>query len=469
MFEKDSMVWSQSVFGNAQLGDKRRTKRLVKVAGMIADHPDCSLDGAFGDDRAGAEGAQRLVRNSEISSEEVFEAGAKSTALTASQHEGLILALEDTTTLGYSHSARAELGDLGGHENSRNRGYFVHSVLLVDASQGGVIGLIEQSRWCRNYKRGRRHLRKQLPYEKKESYKWSRASEGIRKRLDSDTLSRVISVCDRESDVWEYMLDKISHNERFVIRSSWNRSVVEDEAKLLRDAMDSAPVLGNQTVEVMARGGRPSRTAKVTVRAKVVEIRVPSRMGKRGKDTMKVGAVLVREDNPSPDVDALEWLLLTSEAVCDFDDAVFVLGCYQRRWTIEEWHKVWKTGCGVEKNRQQKASRLELMAVITSFVASRLLQLKNLALYKPDSKCTSILQAEEWQCLWLSIEKNKNIPKIVPSVDWAFHALGRLGGWHDTQRTGRIGWISLWRGWTKLQERIEGLKIALSIKADICD
>lgn len=465
MYENDSMLWSQSLFGQARLGDKRRTKRLVKTAAILARHPDRSLDGAFGQDRAGAEGAQRLMRNSEISVEDVFDSGAATTARLASDHDGLLLALEDTTTLSYSHSARSELGDLGGPENSTARGYFVHSVLLAAESTGDVIGLIEQRRWCRTGKRGKKHLRKQRPYEEKESYKWSQASQGLRRRLDGETLSRTISVCDRESDVWEYMRDKFSHGERFVIRSCWNRCVSDSEATHLRESMEGAPFLGDRRVDVMARGGRAARQAKVTVRGQEVSLRIPRRNGRRGTDALNVGAVLVREESAPEGVEPLEWLLLTSEKVSDFSEADFVLRCYQRRWTIEEWHKVWKTGCGVEENRQQRASRLELLAVMTAFVAVRLLQLKHLSDREPDSQCTEVLSSDEWRCLWLSVEKKKKLPGKVPTLSWACRALGRLGGWKDTQRTGRIGWLSLWRGWDKLQERLEGFRIARQMKA----
>ena len=38
-------------------------------------------------------------------------------------------------------------------------------------------------------------------------------------------MARVISVCDREADVYEYLSDKCAHNERFIVRACWNRRV----------------------------------------------------------------------------------------------------------------------------------------------------------------------------------------------------------------------------------------------------
>jgi len=47
-----------------------------------------------------------------------------------------------------------------------------------------------------------------------------------------------------------------------------------------------------------------------------------------------------------------------------------------------------------------------------------------------------------------------------PSARWAFLALARLGGFTDTKRTGRPGWATIWHGWFRLQERVEGYRLA---------
>lgn len=49
---------------------------------------------------------------------------------------------------------------------------------------------------------------------------------------------------------------------------------------------------------------------------------------------------------------------------------------YELRWRIEEFHKAWKSGAGVERQRLQSAGNLERMRVITAFIAAYLLQLQ---------------------------------------------------------------------------------------------
>jgi hypothetical protein len=38
MLIKDTEMWADNLFANAELGDKRRTKRLVKIVHQMASH-----------------------------------------------------------------------------------------------------------------------------------------------------------------------------------------------------------------------------------------------------------------------------------------------------------------------------------------------------------------------------------------------------------------------------------------------
>jgi hypothetical protein len=103
------------------------------------------------------------------------------------------------------------------------------------------------------------------------------------------------------------------------------------------------------------------------------------------------------------------------------------------------------------------------MRVITAFVAVRLLQLReslrHTAEPETSTTCTIALTTEQWQVLWLT-HQGRRPPQTPPSLRWACLAVAKLGGFTDTQRTGRPGWDTLWHGWGRLQERIEGVRLA---------
>ena len=130
--------------------------------------------------------------------------------------------------------------------------------MLLDVDSERTIGLIDQQRWIRTSDdRGKKHERKQRPYEDKESFKWQKSSENIKPRLGAQ-ISKVISVCDREADVYEYIRFQLTHGRRFVVRATQNRILIDDE-RLLFDALATEPVLGKYTIGVPQRGGRKAR------------------------------------------------------------------------------------------------------------------------------------------------------------------------------------------------------------------
>jgi hypothetical protein len=136
-----------------------------------------------------------------VNPDDIAEGGFQAT-VRAAQECGTLLAIEDSSTLEFLHSVAGELGDLGGPANSKSRGFWVHSTLLVDAATARTIGLIDQQRWTRTSERiGQGRSRKHLPREEVESEKWSFSSKCTTDRL-GEKMPDVISVCDREADYY---------------------------------------------------------------------------------------------------------------------------------------------------------------------------------------------------------------------------------------------------------------------------
>ena len=155
----NNALWAKSTFGQADLGDPRRTTRLVKLAETLANEPGKPLV-SITQSPADMEGAYRFIRNEHVNADAIAKAGYLVTAAQATKHT-LLLALEDTTTITYRHgSVRDELGHVNQGDNCR--GILAHSVLLFAPEQQELVGLIEQSRWTRDINtRGKKHVRAQ--------------------------------------------------------------------------------------------------------------------------------------------------------------------------------------------------------------------------------------------------------------------------------------------------------------------
>ncbi len=112
--------------------------------------------------------------------------------------------------MSYRHQVAEELGKLGSIQD-KSRGWWVHSVLLLEATTFRTVGLLHQEWWMRPDD--------PADADEKESGKWLAAAATSRLRMGS-MMSNVIAVCDREADIHAYLQDKLAHNERFVVRQA---------------------------------------------------------------------------------------------------------------------------------------------------------------------------------------------------------------------------------------------------------
>jgi hypothetical protein len=98
--------------------------------------------------------------------------GERTAALARGRH---VLAIQDTSELNYQAKAgrKRRLGTVG---NGTDVGLFVHPVLVVDAADGGCLGLAHAQVWCRMRYKAPNY--RQLPIEKKESHRWLKGADG---------------------------------------------------------------------------------------------------------------------------------------------------------------------------------------------------------------------------------------------------------------------------------------------------
>jgi hypothetical protein len=200
---------------------------------------------------------------------------------------------------------------------------------MVDAHSGEPLGLIDQQRWSRpatgstskREKVTRQHKKRE--YQEKESAKWEQAAEAARGRLED--AGNVITVCDREADIYEFLAYLSEGEQRFVIRAAQDRCLLTRKGHLF-EVMAKQPVVGKRKVEIAQRGaqrgtpkqkkraGRSARTACMSIRAATVELARPASR-RDGPDSLRVSVVYLRERNAPKGEDPAEWLLLTTEPI----------------------------------------------------------------------------------------------------------------------------------------------------------
>ena len=468
MHHTTSEEWAQLVFGQSDLGDSRRTDRLVKLTSDMASHVGSSIVIAS-DNPASIEGAYRFINNPCINPEEIALSGYKFTDSIVKQKR-LVLAIQDTTGLSYRHSICNELGSVSSakktSKNPVGRSVFVHSTMMMDADTEQVIGLANQHYWVREEKSD--NTREQLqnrPSEDKESFKWQKNIEELSARMGS--LDNVLDICDREADIYEYLSYQVSHGHRFLVRAKENRRLNQPVIKL-KELVNTIEPQGYYTLDITQKGGRKKRKAKIAISYQSITIKKPKRG--EGEPELTVNVIVCQEVNTNNSKEKLCWILYTTEEVTTIAQARQLVRYYELRWRIEEFHKVWKTdGTQVEKLRIQSYSNLKRVAVIQAFIAIRLMQLQDMAKNKEVAKetsCETVLSELSWKFLWKKTEIKIAIPEDPPSLYWAYYAIAKLGGWYDSKRTGRVGIKAMWTGWFKLIELVEAVEIFKQLKLE---
>lgn len=85
------------------------------------------------------------------------------------------------------------------------------------------------------------------------------AGFGAYGRTAGEIQKRVITVCDREADIWHYLHYKVSHGQRFVVRTAQNSRLEEAPGKLF-ELPEVLATAGSHTLNVMQKeGGQPAR------------------------------------------------------------------------------------------------------------------------------------------------------------------------------------------------------------------
>ena len=439
--------WAEIEFGETELGDVRRRRRLIEMATTLAKRPTGSLPEAC-EDGAQLKAVYRFFAHDEIEPSAMLASHVQATT-DRLQQERLVLAVQDTTVLDYTHHP-ATTG-LGAVHDARHQGMFVHRTLAITPERV-PLGLLGQEVWTRDPAQvGKRATRKQRPIAEKESHKWLTSVAAVSAARACCPGTRFVSVGDREADVYDLFAQPRPAGVDLLVRAAWDRGVEEPQAHLWA-AVEAAPVAGTLTVTVPPKPGQPARTADLTVRFRPVALKPPRHRTAEHLPSAAVWAVWVVEDAPPTDGTPVEWLLLTTGRVRSARQALTRVSWYACRWGIEAWHKVLKSGCRIEARQLESADRLRRCLTLYSVVAWQIVFATMLARAAPDLPCSVLLDPEEWQALSCVIHRSAFPPTTPPTLQQAVRWIARLGGFLDRRSDGDPGPIVLWRGFQHLAD-----------------
>jgi hypothetical protein len=473
-----SIGWAESEFGLVNFGDKRLSKRLLKIADSFARSPERSINQAC-EDWHQTKAAYRFFQNEAVSERKILASHIAKTVERAKEYP-TILAIQDTSYISYKHHKKTQgLGIISRiRDNTTDfkvHGLVMHTTFAI-TTEGLPIGLLDQKISCRvpldkdiNEMKKKSH-NTTLPMVEKESIRWI---ESLRNSNNCSELKnvKVVTVCDREADIYDLFEDASINQCPFVVRAYQDRTVnkksiySKKSGEKLWALLRSLPCKGEIQVNIPARDNLPKRIATLQVRFTHFVMNPPQSNLKhktRKRSNLKLNAVYVIEQFPPSGEKPMNWVLLTNIRVGNFDEAIEKIQWYCLRWRIEVFHKILKSGFKVEECRLGAADRLIRFITIMSVIAWRIFFITLISRENPNLPCTFLLAEEEWRILYTKMHHTKQYPKILPTIRDSVRWIAKLGGFLARKNDGEPGPITLWRGWKKLVDLTEGWKLAFA-------
>jgi len=441
--------WAEAELGGASFGDERLRQRLLILARDLYARPQANIPQAC-QSRARTRAAYRFFEHSRTSMDKILESHYEATVRRIAK-EPVVLIAQDTTSLNYStHPATEGLGPIATKQEGWV-GLIVHDSVAFNL-EGTPLGLMDVQCWARDPESfGKKHRRYELPIEQKESQKWLRAYEQACRAKEHCPNTLVVSVGDREADIYE-LFERASRSNsgaELLVRATRDRVLADDQGHLWPKVAQQ-PVAGVQQIRVPRGSKGPAREARLELRFEEVKLKPPKR--KQGLRELSVWAIEAKEVDAPEGVTPLKWLLLTTLELHNFNDAAEKLSWYAKRWGIEVYHRTLKSGCKIEERQLGSADRIETCLAIDMVVAWRVFHLTKLGRETPDLPCTIFFEDAEWKALYSFVHKDPSVPERPPTLREAMHMVASLGGFLGRKNDGDPGTKSMWLGLQRLDD-----------------
>jgi len=416
--------WAEQEFGTCELGDRRLTRRLVKIITAEAAHPGASHTQAAGGDAHQAKACYRFLNNDapQMTVANLLQAHRTQTLRRCKAH-ATVLFVQDTCELTFTSRPQCTgLGQVKANQTgAKSRSLNLHSSLALEAEGGLPLGIVRLHGYAPKPAGGKDPQR---PIEQKESFRWIEAYQDANHIATLLPGTRVISVADREGDFFELFdwrrRQPGGAKAHLLVRANHDRKLEGTEVRLFAD-LAVAPLCATVKIAVPrqrehlgkpsapGRPGLPAREANVDLRYKEVLLAAPETAALRGRAPLRVWAIHLQEKKPPPGATAVHWVLLTTVPVSSRKQAIKCLRWYCRRWRIEEWHRVMKSGCKILEHQNHDAETLLRAIALDAVIAWRIMLLGLLGRAVPGLPAALLFDACEREVLQtLAAKKNSH-------------------------------------------------------------
>ncbi len=437
--------WADHEHARCRHPGGRVRERIVQMGRSWQKHSGTSLPVMFPGE-AERKAAYRLLSSDRVTMDHILESHQAATVERRAP-EKVVLAIQDTTALNYDGlEGTAGRVDLGG-PGKGVEGLMAHFGLAVNPV-GRPLGVFSLDA----------DFRRDAPGDGKESRRWVEGHERADDLAAACPDTRVITVCDREGDLWELIRKATTTHAGLLVRACRGgrrpRVVTADGAlECLWDHVAGQPSLAGKTITIEACGGprsRKERKARLDLRACTLTLAPPN--DATDKTPTRMLAVQASEPSPPPGKEPLHWLLLTTEGEPSAEQARTIVAFYERRWAIETWFSVLKKGTRITDRQLDDAEDLRKCLAFDTITACHIHDLNFLARTAPHTPADDVLPQDMIDCLYQHLHFDRIIRARAPpdhrlDIQTFVIDLARITGFHPTKRQPLPGTRKLWETW----------------------
>lgn len=453
--ELDASNWAAEEFGRAELGDRRRTNRLLEMAKQAAQRPSGRLTSAF-DVSADREGAYRWVQNESVDVPAVARSAHLACARKCRNETAVFVPVDASNLTIVDKKKDKGFGPVGTQRQRHTRGLHVMSAIAVTGF-GVPAGMCGQSWWTRPEEPTDDRQRKR-PLEEKETVHWLRVIEQTKSAFEQAGGNCVPWFqLDAGGDFRELLSWAQTARQMVTVRARFNRRLLEPVWGRLWPTLADMESLGEYEFAMPRGRRRAMRSVRVALRASRVVFTIRE-YHRRVFSTAILTAVYARElDEPPAGEKPIEWMLITNVPADSFEGARLVVYGYSLRWRIEAFHRTWKTTCRVEDTQLRSPHAVMAWATILASVAMRIERLTHLARENPDVPATEEFTEYEIQATILLRRPEGYGLGDVPTVGEMVRWIADQGGYVGHKSSGPPGAQTIGRGLREIEVAAKAL------------
>lgn len=423
--------WPQEDFGQVDLGDTRLVNRFLKILSHIISNNHGFITQSFKQWKD-AKATYRWLKNKNVTTEPILEASAKSCF--NNDHDIIVVPLDASSLNIKDTNKKKNLGHIG-NSKSKQTGYQVISALAY-SSEGEALGLLDQIYWKRKKNKkskesSQAQKRRQRAFEEKETSYIVKIANHCEELKDKYSPNKKLWFQhDRGGDSQDLLREAAKSENYYTIRIGQDRKFKGNTVTRLSKAFRlQKPRLGG-----LLHLPRCGNHTKSKVYVEIYSDRFSIELKKYKDKNVDFANLHIIEVRGEPGSN-IHWKLATNYPVETLQDIILVIKNYTLRWKVENFHRVWKNTCQVEKTQLRQEKRIQIWCILNAMVSMRIERLKDLARKEETVLASEEFSEEEIQAILL-LRKPKHDKNNPITLKQAVYWVAELGGYRGPKSSG---------------------------------